>query len=900
MNRRFGLVILVGSCMLTSLWASPQEPGKKPEGPKPPGKPEGGKPQGPGGFMMGGPMGGERKLVKEFDKDGDGRLNAEERKTAREAIKKERAAGGRGGFGFGPPGGRGGFGPGGFFAKPLLDALDADKDLKLTKDELSAGVRKLMEDADKEKKGLLDEGQLAEALNRIAPPPQPFPGGPPQGGRGGPPGGFRMFGPGSFLANGIVRRADADKDAKLTLKELLAAAESLLKETDKDKDGKLDETELGGAFALLTPQPGFGPPGFGRENREPPKPGPRLTPADVKSYAGVPLYEPNVLRTLFLEFENQDWEAELADFQRTDVELPVTLTVDGKKYPNVGVHFRGMSSLFGVGEGYKRSLNLSLDFVDPKQRLQEYKTLNLLNAHEDPAFLHTVLYSHIARQYLPAPKANLVKVVINGESWGLYVNAQQFDRAFLAENYPSAKGTRWKVRGSPGGRGGLEYLGENVEEYKRRYELKTEDGDKAWKALIKLCRTLNQTPLDKLEEALKPMLDIDGVLWFLAVENALINNDGYWIRASDYSLFLDQKGKFHIIPHDMNEAFGPAMMMFGPGGGFARGFGTSLIRPILEAADQNKDKKLATEEFLEGARRFFKQCDAEKKGVIDEKGIADGLNRLLLPPGPPGGEGSKPGGPSRGGFPGFVPGPMAAGAILKKAGVDQAGKLTLEQFVKTAEAFFQECDKDKNGALDESELSAGINGLMPAPRGFFAGPPAAPGAPGVEPVPIVVPLDKPPTDVFVPIQGPGGPGKPGPGGPRGGGVELDPLNGLEDATKPLRSKLLAVPGLKTRYLQHVRTIADEWLDWNKLKPIVESYRSLIESEVGADTRKLSSYDSFKNILDDARAEQGPPGGRRGMSLRAFAEQRRTFLLSHPEIKKLGARPSGVGKKEGGE
>lgn len=67
-------------------------------------------------------------------------------------------------------------------------------------------------------------------------------------------------------------------------------------------------------------------------------------------------------------------------------------------------------------------------------------------------FLHTVLYSHLARQYIPAPQANLVKVVINGESWGLYASAQQFDKVFLEENYKSTKRTRWKVRGSPGGR----------------------------------------------------------------------------------------------------------------------------------------------------------------------------------------------------------------------------------------------------------------------------------------------------------------------------------------------------------------------------------------------------------------------------------------------------------------
>ncbi|TXT23057.1 MAG: spore coat protein CotH, partial [Planctomycetota bacterium] len=320
---------------------------------------------------------------------------------------------------------------------------------------------------------------------------------------------------------------------------------------------------------------GFGPPGGGGPGgrggpfgggSEPTKPGPRVSPEDV-SPSDAPLYDPQVLRTIFIDFENKDWEAELADFNNTDVEVPATLTVDGKKYPNVGIHFRGMSSYMMVPAGSKRSLNVSLDTVDSEQRLYGYKTLNLLNAHEDDSFLSSVLYSHIARQHIPAPKANFVKVVINGESWGVYANVQQFNKEFLAENYPSSKGTRWKVSGSPGGGGGLEYIGDNAEDYKRRYEIKN-DSNKAWKALIKLCKTLNETPPEKLEAALEPMLDIDGLLWFLALDNALINCDGYWIRASDYSIYLDEKGKFHILPHDMNEAFRPAMGpgLGGPGG----------------------------------------------------------------------------------------------------------------------------------------------------------------------------------------------------------------------------------------------------------------------------------------------------------------------------------------------
>jgi hypothetical protein len=225
-----------------------------------------------------------------------------------------------------------------------------------------------------------------------------------------------------------------------------------------------------------------------------------------------------------------------------------------------------------VPAGYKRSLNVSADYSDSKQRVLGAKTLNLLNGNGDPSFLSSVLYSTIARNYLPAPQVNLVRVVINGESWGVYCNAQQFDKDFLAQWYPSGKGVRWKVPGSPRGGGGLAYEGEELSSYERLYEIKTDDkkdAKKGWEALIRLCRTLQQTPLEELEAALAPMLDIDGVLRFLAVENATMNSDGYWTRGSDFSLFMDQAGVFHVIPHDMNECFQPIGAGRGgpPGGG---------------------------------------------------------------------------------------------------------------------------------------------------------------------------------------------------------------------------------------------------------------------------------------------------------------------------------------------
>ena len=377
----------------------------------------------------------------------------------------------------------------------------------------------------------------------------------------------------------------------------------LVERFDADGDGRLDREERTLARKAAVDErpawggrgpggPGRGPGGFG-DRRPPASPGRQMTPNDVPTHTDADLYDLTVLRTLFLEFDSDDWEKELADFRPTDVDVPAKLTVDGRTIDGVGVHFRGASSYFMVGEGHKRSLNIAIDHGGTDADLHGYRTLNLLNANGDPSMMSSVLYSHIARPHLPAPKANFVRVVINGECWGVYVNVQQANKDFLKECYGSAKGSRWKVKGRPGGRGGLEYFGAETEPYRGIFELKTKENDAAWQDLISLCRIFDETPLGKLEEKVRPVLDVDEALWFLAIDNALVNSDGYWTRASDYTLFEDAEGVFHVSPHDMNECFvagGPGGPPGGPGGplGGGPGHGGPDLDPLVALDDGGK------------------------------------------------------------------------------------------------------------------------------------------------------------------------------------------------------------------------------------------------------------------------------------------------------------------------
>src|SRR5688500_16067810 len=79
---------------------APQRP---PDGPRTVQRGPGAGPGGGPGFGMGG-VRPERELVKEFDKDNNGRLNAAERQAALELVQKEIAEG-RGPRRFGPRGG---------------------------------------------------------------------------------------------------------------------------------------------------------------------------------------------------------------------------------------------------------------------------------------------------------------------------------------------------------------------------------------------------------------------------------------------------------------------------------------------------------------------------------------------------------------------------------------------------------------------------------------------------------------------------------------------------------------------------------------------------------------------------------------------------------------------------
>ncbi|MDE2714680.1 MAG: CotH kinase family protein [Verrucomicrobiota bacterium] len=465
--------------------------------------------------------------------------------------------------------------------KQILERFDKNKDGELDEEEREAARESF-------RRGPNERGRPdgpPDVSGRTAGPPRDR-GGRARGGRGGSRRGQRIE---------VIPKFDKDNDGVLDKAERSAAIKYV--EEQRNSEGGDDRGQRGGRPPRPDGDRAGRPPARGDRAARPdpragsgrPAPEPRdfskaerLEPGNDKD-PGTKLYDEGTLRTLFINFKDNEWKEEMEVFYRTDVAVPADLVVNGKLYKDVGLKYRGNSSFRSVSPDLKRSMNLYIDHKHSDQKLLGYKTLNLLNANSDPTFMREVIYSHVARNYIPAFKGNFIKVVINGESWGLYSHIQQYNKDFLEDNFGTRDGVRWKIGAGGGGSGNLRYPGEKKEDY-TGFQQRTEGKEEAWKELQQFTKLLDESPIEELADKLNGRFNIDSAMWSLALE-CVFQDEGYFTRGSDYNLYLDPDGRFHLLQHDGNE------VMNIPGGpGMPSGLRGPKLEPFYNA--DNPDRPL--------------------------------------------------------------------------------------------------------------------------------------------------------------------------------------------------------------------------------------------------------------------------------------------------------------------
>ena len=281
------------------------------------------------------------------------------------------------------------------------------------------------------------------------------------------------------------------------------------------------------------------------------------------------IFEEDSLRTFNLDFENPNYHSYLVNawFYDPDERIPAKLTVNGIIYDSVGVRYKGNSTfcLPNDNSNSKVPYNIDLNYFLDDQELLGYKKIKLANAWMDPTFVKQIIGSNIYRRYLPTGESNLVKLNVEGDYLGLYINDESINKQFLKKHFDEKSGPLFKcdnidrfcdTLNAPSAMPpNLYYFGTDSTLYFDSYDMKSDDG---WLELVELTRVLEQdfTNLDSI-------LNIDRTLWAFAVNQVLLNLDCYnTYYVHNYYLYQTKDNLFQMIPWDLDNTFSGAIMGF--------------------------------------------------------------------------------------------------------------------------------------------------------------------------------------------------------------------------------------------------------------------------------------------------------------------------------------------------
>ena len=278
------------------------------------------------------------------------------------------------------------------------------------------------------------------------------------------------------------------------------------------------------------------------------------------------LYHPDSIRTVNLTFPQSNYWTLLGQNYASETNLLASMTMAGQTLDSIGVRFRGNTSYTTISSSQKKSFGIETDWLRPGQDILGFRNLKFNNAHGDATFMREVLYNQTARRHTPIAKGNFIRLFLNGQDWGIYDHVQDVDKEFLKEWFLSNDGPRFRATtgvsgGAPGGgwgdgTAGMNFLGLDTNLYKSYYSLKSSDIALTWEALVQACRALSLVP-SAPSDSTRRYLDIDRILWYLAVENIFADDDSYIMKGKmDYMVYYEpETGRTFPFEYDGNSSF---------------------------------------------------------------------------------------------------------------------------------------------------------------------------------------------------------------------------------------------------------------------------------------------------------------------------------------------------------
>ena len=220
-------------------------------------------------------------------------------------------------------------------------------------------------------------------------------------------------------------------------------------------------------------------------------------------------------------------------------------------YDSIGFRARGNTSL----ASQKKSFKLDFNCFISTQKFEGLEEVNLNGEHNDVSIMRTFLAHHLMRSSgLPAARTSYVKLYVNNEYKGLYINVEHIDDEFLDLRFPTeANGNLWKCFYGAD----LTWQGNNAQAYQSVYELKTNTDSADYSALINFINVLNNTAAANFTCAIQEVFDVDLFLRNIALEILIGQWDGYAYNKNNYYLYQREgDGKIVYLSYDLDNTFG--------------------------------------------------------------------------------------------------------------------------------------------------------------------------------------------------------------------------------------------------------------------------------------------------------------------------------------------------------
>jgi hypothetical protein len=244
----------------------------------------------------------------------------------------------------------------------------------------------------------------------------------------------------------------------------------------------------------------------------------------------------------------------------SDVEYPAefvfTRDAVSDTVSNIGFRIRGNTSR----ASQKKSFKVSFDtFVDGREYLGLDK-MNINGEHNDPSIIRSKLsWDTFAALGVKAPRSNHVKLYINQEYYGLYMNVEHIDNEFVEDRFGTDAGNLYKSLYPSD----LTYLGEDPDDYKKElhgrriYELKTNEETDDYTDLANFIKFLSQSSDEDFENQIRDYINVDGVLRVMAVDMLTGMWDDYMFNKNNFYLYHNPNSEvFEFIPFDYDNTFG--------------------------------------------------------------------------------------------------------------------------------------------------------------------------------------------------------------------------------------------------------------------------------------------------------------------------------------------------------